>query len=166
MSMKIATTRRWRLLSFVSLCCLIGTTTVNSAEPEVRGASRLQAATPLALRRWAIVSDEHVLRSGLSGLLTAALSALPEFELVERDDLAAALRELEIDNLFGMRSSNARLQLGQTLKADVLLLLKQVDRDGSSFLQWTIAECSLGARLRSSVVLLNQEQPELHTAVR
>lgn len=160
MSMKIATTRRWRLLSFVSFCCLICTTTVNSAEPEVRGASRLQAATPLALRRWAIASDEHVLKSGISGLLTAALSPLPEFELVERDDLAAALRELEIDNLFGMRSSNARLQLGQTLKADVLLLLKQVDRDGSSFLQWTIAECSLGARLRSNVVLLNQEQPE------
>ena len=160
MSMKIATNHRWRLLSFVSFCCFICTTTGKSAEPEIRGASRLQAAPPLALCRWAIISDEHVLKSGLSGLLTAALSALPEFELVERDDLDSALRELEIDNLFGTRSSNARLQLGQTLKADVLLLLKQVDRDGASYLQWTFAECSLGARLRSNVAVLDSEQPE------
>jgi hypothetical protein len=156
MSMKIATKCHWRLLSFVSFCCFICTT----SEPDIRGTSRLQAAEPLVLRRWAVISDEPVRTSGVSDLLTAELSKIPHLELVERDDLAAVLRELEIDNLFGTRSSNARLQLGQTLKADVLLLLKQVDRDGASFLQWTIAECSLGARLRSNVAVLDRNQQE------
>jgi hypothetical protein len=160
MSMKFAAIRFWRLLCFVSISGLIFNASARSAEPEVAGITRPQAAEPLVLRRWAILSDEPVRISGVSDLLTAELSAAPRLELVERDDLAAALRELEIDNLLGTRSSNSRLQLGQTLKADVLLLLKQVDRGGASFLQWTIAECSLGARLRSSVALLDPEQPE------
>ena len=160
MPMRIATTRRWRLLSFVCFCCLVGITAANSAEQNVQGKSPAQSGEPLVLRRWAILSDEAVRTSGVSDLLTAELSAVPRLELVERDELAAVLRELEIDDLFGTRSSNARLRLGQTLKADVLLLLKQVDRDGASYLQWTIAECSLGARLRSDVAVLDREQPE------
>lgn len=157
MSRTLATTG-WRslfLLCVFGLCC---TEAVRAAEP-VDGESPAQR-TSLALRRWAVLSDESCRDAGLSDLLTAELSAVPGLELVERDDLEAALRELELSRLLGSQAGRERLRLGRLLKADVLLMLQHAEQGGESLLQWTIAECSLGARLMTNAAPQDSSQPE------
>lgn len=157
MSRTLATTD-WRslfLLCVFGLCC---TEAVRAAEP-VDGESPTQR-TSLVLRRWAVLSDESCRDAGISDLLTAELSAVPGLELVERDDVEAVVRELELASVLGTHAGAERLRLGRLLKADVLLILKQAEQDGVSFLQWTIAECSLGARLMTNAAPLDSSQPE------
>jgi curli biogenesis system outer membrane secretion channel CsgG len=50
--------------------------------------------------RWAILSAPEVASSGLSDLLTAELSQR-KFELVEREQLAAITKEIELSRLLG-----------------------------------------------------------------
>src|SRR5437870_2540753 len=55
---------------------------------------RADAASP-ALRRWAILAAPEVREAGISDLLAARLSER-KFELVERDQLEAVLKELKL----------------------------------------------------------------------
>jgi hypothetical protein len=63
-------------------------------------------------RRWAIVATPAVQQTGLPDLLTAELSQLRHIELVERDQIVEATRELEIDAVLGSDSTTGRLKLG------------------------------------------------------
>lgn len=115
-----------------------------AAQPERR------AEPPSALRRWAILSSPKVRETGLADLLTAALSQRPSFELVEREQLAAATREQELDHLLGSKVGQ-RLQLGQVLRADALIILKEASEE-PGLVRVVISECRTGARLGAFLV--------------
>lgn len=114
----------------------------------------------LVLHRWAILADSDVRESGIQDLLTVELSGLPEMELVERDQLQLVTREVTLERVFNTESSRERLQLGRVLNADALLFLKKVQRENGAFLQWIVAECSLGARLSSHLSPYDGSHPE------
>lgn len=105
------------------------------------------AAEADALRRWAVLAAPEVREAGVSDLLTAKLSQR-EFELVERDQLDAVLKEVKLSQLLGSQTSE-RLSLGARLRADVLVLLSVVEVDQSRLLKVVISECRQGARLRA-----------------
>ncbi len=104
-------------------------------------------------RRWAVFASQDVARDGLPELITVALSEDSSLELVERQELAAATREMELAAYLGPDAGRQRLQLGRVLKADALVLLSlepsaaQPDGEASEFLRLIIAECRLGTRL-------------------
>jgi hypothetical protein len=80
-------------------------------------------------RRYAIVASNDIEATGLGDLLTARLSAVEGIELVERDQLAAAIREQELSAYFDSSAAPLRLKLGQLLQADVLVLLSMAERE-------------------------------------
>ncbi len=76
--------------------------------------------------RWAILSSPELQESGLADLVTAELSQVKGVQLVERDQLAAAMKELELDAVLGEADVRARLRLGRLVKADALIVLTTV----------------------------------------
>ena len=120
----------------VWLCLALGSAAVDAAE--------------VPLHRWAILAAPEVREAGISDLLTAKLSER-EFELVERDQLEAVLKELKLSQLLGSQTSE-RLSLGARLRADVLVLLSVVEIEQSRLLKVVIGECRQGARLRAEFV--------------
>jgi hypothetical protein len=89
-------------------------------------------ATPPAFARWAILATPQVQESGLPDLLTVKLGAEPGLTLVERDEIAAVLKELTVDQAVGALdqalapdAAGQRLKLGKLLKADALILLAE-----------------------------------------
>jgi len=106
------------------------------------------------LRRWAVIASPNVARHGLPDLITVVLSEDSSLELVEREELAATTRELELAAYLGPGAGRQRLQLGQLLKADALVLLslesppaEAAGDNTSEFLKLIIAECRSGTRL-------------------
>jgi hypothetical protein len=107
-------------------------------------------AAEVPLRRWAVLAAPEVREAGISDLLTAKLSER-EFELVEREQLDAAQKELRLSQLLGAQTSE-RLSLGARLRADVLMLVSVVEFEQSRTLKIVISECRQGARLRAELV--------------
>lgn len=117
-------------------------------------------------KRWAVVGDDSLRKTGLTDLLTAQLSQQPGIELVEREQLAAALRELEIDQVFGAEQASSRLQLGRLLAADAIVLLRKRGGNVSGqrppsraprsqqrpTLELVICDCRYGARLTTESI--------------
>lgn len=107
------------------------------------------------LRRWAVLASQDLQQAGLSDLLMVELAKVKGVELVEREQLAAATKELEVSTLFGFEAAEGRLKLGRLLKADALLLIsleeREIDvRQKRQFLRAVISECRLGARLHAA----------------
>ncbi|MBI2480598.1 MAG: hypothetical protein HYV60_18825, partial [Planctomycetia bacterium] len=75
------------------------------------------------LHRWAVIASNSVLESGLPDLLTVELSQDDSIQLVERERLRDATRELELATLMKAESIDQRLRLGKTLGADALMVL-------------------------------------------
>jgi len=99
------------------------------------------------LRRWALMATDEVAKSGLPDLLTVELSRNESLELVERESLQAATRELQLAALMKADHVSQRLQLGQTLRANALMILsfeRQMDRP---VLYVVVCDADLGVRL-------------------
>ena len=101
-----------------------------------------------AWHRWAIIASQDLQADGLPDLLTAELSRLGGLELVERERLDLAAKELEVAACFGSAAAGQRLRLGQWLKADGLLLLSIEQREQKKYVKVVISDCVYGARLR------------------
>lgn len=99
------------------------------------------------LRRWAILASPDVSTTGLSDLLTAELSQR-SFWLVEREQLAAITKEIELSKLLSPDGSSQRLKVGQLTKADALVLLSLVEHNKKKFLKLVISDCQYGSRLK------------------
>lgn len=116
--------------------------------------------------RWAVVASQDVARNGLPDLITVALSEDSSLELVERQELAAATRELEIAAYLGPGAGRQRLQLGRVLKADALVLLSlepsaaEPEGEASEFLRLIIAECRSGTRLATEYLSYDRQRPD------
>jgi hypothetical protein len=102
----------------VLLCCVLANVSIAA------GADATQTYL-----RWAIISSADVKESGIPDLLTAQLSSDAGIELLEREDLEVATRELELSASTTSAASAKRLQLGRLLKADALLLLSIETRE-------------------------------------
>ncbi len=79
----------------------------------------LPAVEPMetfVFRRWAILPAPEVRDAGLSDLLTAELSR-KSIELVEREQLDAVAKEIELAKLLGADAAAQRLKVGQLVKA-------------------------------------------------
>jgi len=111
------------------------------------------------LARWAIIATDELLEEGLSDLLTAALSDNVGVELVERDQIELATKELELAAYLGSQASSERLKLGRILKADALVLLSKVEFNDKEFLRVIVSDCHYGARLRAEHLPCDTEDP-------
>src|SRR6185436_15538958 len=96
---------------------------------------------------WAIISSPRLQETGLAELLATELSQRKTFELVEREQINLALRELEVDRLLGSESAGGRLKLGQVLRADGLVFLGEAPAEGVDRIKVVVRECRQGARL-------------------
>ncbi|MFM9961812.1 MAG: CsgG/HfaB family protein [Planctomycetaceae bacterium] len=105
------------------------------------------AEKPAAFHRWAVLAAPEIHESGLSDLLTAQLTAA-NVELVEREQLDAVTREIELSKLLGADGAAQRLKVGQLTKADALILLSVVEHDKKKFVKLVISDCRYGSRLR------------------
>jgi hypothetical protein len=104
------------------------------------------AAALAAPQRWALISTDAVSKTALPDLLTAELSRAADIQLVERDQLAAALKEQEVATLLGAEGKE-RLALGKLLKADVLAILSTETQGEKTVLTVCLADTKTGARL-------------------
>ena len=84
--------QRTRKTVWVGLVCLLFQWVPCEAWP-----SNQENSNSPALRRWAVICTPELQASGLSDLVTAKLSEL-NFELVERELLAEATKELALSN--------------------------------------------------------------------
>lgn len=101
------------------------------------------------IRRWAIVAAPDVQQTPMPDVLMEELSHEPGVQLVERDEIPKALKELGRSELLSSGSAATRLQLGRLLKADALILLGREKREGDKkeLLRLVISETVYGARL-------------------
>ena len=97
--------------------------------------------------RWAIVAGEDLRECGVADLLTVQLSDMG-VDLVERERLDLAAKELEVAACFGSAAAGQRWRLGQWLQADGLLLLSSEEREKRKHVKVVVSECVYGARLR------------------
>ncbi|MDA0281824.1 MAG: hypothetical protein O3B86_00590 [Planctomycetota bacterium] len=99
------------------------------------------------LQRWAVIATGEVVASGLPDLLTVELSQNESLELVEREQLQAAMSELQLSTLVRADQVGSRLQLGRTLKANALMVLSFERTDGKRLLRVVVCDADLGIRL-------------------
>lgn len=100
-----------------------------------------------ALGRWAVLASPDVRESGVSDLLMAQLTAA-KLSLVEREQLDVVIREIELSKLFNAAAAAQRLQVGQLAKADALILMSLIERDGKKSVRMIVCECRYGSRLK------------------
>ena len=134
------------LLPRLALGCVFGSSAALMLY--LSGAVSAAAAepSPIALKTWAVLSQQQVRASGLSDLVTAKLSE-QKVEMVERDALDLVFKEAEVTGLLGSAAGSQRARLGQLVKADALLLLSFEVRGGARVLQTVISDCQMGLRL-------------------
>lgn len=117
------------------------------------------AAEPV-FKRWAVIASPELQKDGVSDLLFAELSA-KSIELVEREELSAVTKEIELAKLLGADATASRLKIGQLTKADALVLLMEVENEkqGRSA-KLVICDCRYGARLRMEHWPLLKQAPD------
>lgn len=116
--------------------------------------------SPLVLRRWAILSSKNIQEAGISDMLTADLSKLNGLQLVERDQLALTLSELELATLMGSQNPAGRLKFGRQLKADALLFVKLEQHEQRRLLHVVVSDTHYGARLLSDFLPVETSRPD------
>lgn len=108
-------------------------------------------AVPLikpAFHRWAVICAKDAQQAGLGDLVTAELSKATDIELVERDQLDAATKELQLAAALESKSVATRVKMGRLVKADALLILSIREGNKGRVLQIVVSESLCGARLR------------------
>lgn len=125
-------------------------------------------AKPQAERfKLAIVASAAVQETGVNDLLTELLSDQQGIDLVERDLLEVVTAELELSAILGAKDAGARLRLGESLKADLLVLLayeeptsEDKNAKPTRELRLVIAETRYGARLGTTLFDYNDDKIE------
>ncbi len=110
------------------------------------------AAAVAGSERWAILGCPAIQELGLTDLATVHLSAWEGIEVVERAIWESLAAEYALSTIGAADSVRQRLQLGQVLAADRLLVLAQVDKEAADaeprqLWRWVLADCQTGARL-------------------
>ena len=106
--------------------------------------ARPAAGEDFALKRWAVVSTRQLQESGAADLFFAELARVEGIDLVERDQLERAVKELKLAALGTAAGAGQRLKLGRLLKADALAVLSREEQS----VRLVLCDCGTGARLR------------------
>ncbi len=110
-------------------------------------------------QRWAVLASSEIQKAGLSDLLVAKLSE-QSVELVEREQIQAVFKEIELSKFFGADGARNRLRAGPLLKAGGLLLLELEQPIGQpKRLRTLISETKYGARLHAGFHAWPPEDP-------
>ncbi|PHS08062.1 MAG: hypothetical protein COA78_13065 [Blastopirellula sp.] len=88
-------------------------------------------------------------KSPLGGLLEAELIVRDDTEWLERSEIDKILAEKKLQSLFAADAGEARMSLGQILKADILIILRSETKDGQSVSQLVVSETKRGLRIVS-----------------
>ncbi|MGD8453801.1 MAG: hypothetical protein PVJ57_18460 [Phycisphaerae bacterium] len=111
-------------------------------------------------QRWAIIGSPELARTGWVDLLTVALAAQPDIQLVERSAVAEATRELALATVLEADGAGQRLKLGRLLGADALLLLSRELRDDERLLRIVVSDARIGARIWTECLTYEPGVPE------
>ncbi|MFA8019252.1 hypothetical protein [Bremerella cremea] len=106
-------------------------------------------------QRWAIIATSEIAETGLVELVTAQLSRREAIQLVEREDLSLATRELELSALLSPENVLKRLELGKTLRANAMLLLSMESEDARQIVRAVVCDADLGVRLWQARFIYN-----------
>ena len=98
-------------------------------------------------KRWAILCSPDLQSKGVSDLLTAKLSTVGNFDLVERDVLEQVEEELIQASFSDPSNIRDRLKIGSLLNADLLAILSTQKSADQEILRVVICECELGTRI-------------------
>ena len=112
-----------------------------------------------AFKRWAVIASPELQQSGVADLLFAELSA-KSIELVEREELSAITKEIELSKLLGADAAAGRLKVGQLAKADALVLLSVIEHEKQRFVKLVVSDCRYGSRLRRDQFRFKAEQAD------
>ncbi|PHS11625.1 MAG: hypothetical protein COA78_09310 [Blastopirellula sp.] len=88
-------------------------------------------------------------KSPLGGLLEAELIVRDDTEWLERSEIDKILAEKKLQSLFAADAGEARMSLGQILKADILIILRSETKDRKSVSQLVVSETKRGLRIVS-----------------
>jgi hypothetical protein len=108
----------------------------------------------------AVVADRGSIDAGIPDLLTLELAQVEGVQTVERSDIRRLLREQMLTAALAPAGSSRRLELGQLLKADWLVLLRLIRSGREQFLSCTISETVVGARLRTEILPVGNRDPD------
>jgi hypothetical protein len=111
-------------------------------------------------QRWAIIGSPELAQTGWVDLLTVALAAQPDIQLVERSAVAEATRELALATVLEADGAGQRLKLGRLLGADALLLLSRELRDDERLLRIVVSDARIGARIWTECLTYEPGVPE------
>ena len=113
----------------------------------------LRAARAASQTMCAIVMENAAGANGaLADLVQVKVTTIPQTRWVERVDVDRVLAEQQIAAVLGAENVRERVQIGQLLKADVLVLLRPRETPTAKLLDVTIAEANQGLRLLSTTV--------------
>ncbi|MBL7037536.1 MAG: hypothetical protein ISR77_02850 [Pirellulaceae bacterium] len=93
------------------------------------------------------MATDRVAETGLLDLLTVELSQNDSLQLVERERLREAMRELQLMALVTADQVEQRLRLGKTLRADALMVLSFERQEEQRMLRVVVCDSKLGVRL-------------------
>src|SRR5688572_8729192 len=88
----------------------------------------------------ALFVDPAFRATPLVTLLEAQLSQKTDLRLVERQEIEKVLSEQKLQLLFGAESAAERIRVGQLIRADALILLRQREGNESKSLDLVICE--------------------------
>ncbi len=104
-------------------------------------------------------------QSALAGLVEAELIVRPSEEWLERTEISRLLEEKQLQLLLAAEAGDDRVSLGQTLKADVLVLLRTTKQEQKTMVELVVAETDQGLRLLTESFELGQNLEEHAAAV-
>lgn len=86
-------------------------------------------------------------QSALAGLVEAELITRTSEQWLERTEINRLLEEKQLQSLLSANAGDDRVALGQTLKADVLVILRTTQEDQQAKVELVVAETNQGLRL-------------------
>jgi hypothetical protein len=103
--------------------------------------------------------------ANVGDLVVATLGTEPGIELVERDQIAAVLRELELATALGPDAVGVRLRLGTLLHADLLVMLGLETEGDARYVRVVVSDTTVGARLVQDRLALDESPGTLATMI-
>jgi hypothetical protein len=137
------------LLAGVLLCAAVCSADTTPAPSEVSVSGKERSGS--LVRTLAVLAEGPIGRSSVPDLLFVQLANVPHLSLLERDETDRAAAELSLSAGSAAQSVVARLRLGSTVGADVLVLLRLQYHEGNPFLISSVVDTHYGAVLSKRI---------------
>lgn len=108
----------------------------------------------------AVIADRATQGTGVPDLLTVELGQVEGLQTVERAAIRSIVREQTLATALTAAGAAERLELGQLLKADLLVFLRVTRSGTEQYLHCSVSETSVGARLRQAIFTVDDREPD------